>query len=100
MGLISEALLQCILQKPDTSIRIPASQLGMSQPCFVRHLHELGFANKKPRFVCHELSEQHAQMMESICKRLLDNPKDNGFRRRIITSDDKWIYLRNPIIKK
>ena len=97
---VNETLLQSIQQKPHTSTRELASDIGTSQSTIVRHLHELGFANKKPRFVCHELSEQQAQRREEICKTLMNNPKDNRFWRRIITGDEKWIYLRNPIIKR
>ena len=31
-----------------------------------------------------------------ICKELLANSQDQRFYRRIITCDEKWIYLRNP----
>jgi len=47
---INEALIQGIQQKLDTITLIPESQLGTFQPTIVRHIHQLRFANKKPRF--------------------------------------------------
>ena len=44
-----------------------------------------------PRFD-NETSRRRVEM----CKELLANPQDQLFYRRIVTCDEKWIYLRNP----
>lgn len=38
--------------------------------------------------------------MNDVCKQLLALPKDDRFIRRIVTCDEKWIYLNNPDMAK
>ena len=35
-----------------------------------------------------------------VCQQLLENPLDDRFWRRIVTGDEKWIFLRNPDKRK
>ena len=39
---------------------------------------------------------KHKSFTAEICNQLLANPNDMRFFKRIVTSDEKWIYFRNP----
>lgn len=91
-----EELQTAIEQSPGLSTRALANELGPSQPTIWRHLRELGFESKRPRFIPHELKPGQAQKRLEICRQLLQNPNDHNFWRRIVTSDQKWVFLRNP----
>jgi histone-lysine N-methyltransferase SETMAR len=92
----NEALRELVEQQPGTSTRRLSAELGPSQPTIVRHLHQLGFENRRPRVMPHELTNQQAKRRVDLCSQLLANPMDIRFWRRIVTGDEKWIYFRNP----
>lgn len=52
--------------------------------------------NKSCREVPHDLTEIQAQNRVNVCKKLLENPRDDRFIRRIVTCDEKWVYFSNP----
>ena len=83
-------------QQPGSSTRGLSAELGASKDTVLRHLHQLGFANKRPREIPHELTDQQAQRRVTLCKQLLSNPRDLHFWRRIVTGGEKWIFFRNP----
>lgn len=91
-----ELLKQAVEARPSTSSRGLAGQLGISQTSVVRHLHTLGKTNRRCRVVPHELTPAQALRRVEICRQLLENPTDYRFFRRIVTSDEKWVYFRNP----
>lgn len=82
-------------QQPGTSTRRLTEELKYSQTTVIRHLHSMGFVNKNPLRVPHELTDYQAQRRVDVCRKLLQNPKDNRFWRRIITGDEKWVFFRN-----
>jgi len=41
------------------------------------------------------LTAEQAKRRVKVCKQLLENPLDERFFKRIVTSDEKWIYFRN-----
>lgn len=90
------ALRDAIEANPGSSTYDLSDELGQSQPTIWRHLHALGFESKRPRVIPHELKPEQAQKRVDICHQLLQNPQNIGFWRRIVTSDEKWIFLRNP----
>ena len=51
---------------------------------------------KDCRAVSHNLTTKQVEERVKICKELHANPQDQRFNQRIVTSDEKWIYLRNP----
>jgi histone-lysine N-methyltransferase SETMAR len=55
---------------------------------------------KSCRFVPHELTAEQAQRRVEFCRKLLQLPKDHRFIKRIVTCDEKWIYLNNPDLQK
>ena len=59
-------------------------------------MHKLGKINRRCRVVPHELTPAQAEQRVNLCRQLLKNPKDERFIKRIVTSDEKWIYFRNP----
>jgi histone-lysine N-methyltransferase SETMAR len=91
-----EELRAAIEANPGSSTRDLSSELGSSRETIRRHLHALGFENKRPRVLPHELTPEQAQKRLNICRQLLQNLNDARFWRRIVTSDEKWIFLRNP----
>jgi hypothetical protein len=55
---------------------------------------------KSCRVVPHELTSEQAQRRVEFCRKLLQLPKDHRFIERIVTGDEKWIYLNNPDFQK
>lgn len=90
-----EELRDLVEQQPTSSTRGLSNDLGASHNTIARHLHNLGFAKKNPLSVPHELTEQQSQRRIEICRELLSKPNDHRFWRRIVTSDEKWIFYRN-----
>jgi hypothetical protein len=43
---------------------------------------------------------KQAQLRVEFCRKLLQLPKDHCFIKRIITCEEKWIYLNNPDLQK
>jgi [histone H3]-lysine36 N-dimethyltransferase SETMAR len=91
-----ELLCQQIEQHPGSSTRNLSAEHGSSKDTVARHLHQLGFANRRPRLIPHELTEEQAKKRVTICKQLLANPQDLRFWRRIVTVDEKWVFFHNP----
>lgn len=92
----SEALVKAVEKNPRTSTRKLSAQLGPSKSTICRHLHLHGKVNRRCREIPHELSAENALRRVDICKELLKNPFDSRFTKRIVTSDEKWIYFTNP----
>jgi histone-lysine N-methyltransferase SETMAR len=91
-----EALQQSLQTNQTTSTRRLSGELGASKDSIGRALHKLGKVNRCCREVPHELNSQQAKNRVDICRKLLENPRDDRFIKRIVTSDEKWIYLNNP----
>jgi hypothetical protein len=84
-------------QQPSTSTRRLSDALGPSKSTTIhRHLTALGKIYKSCRVVPHELTAEQAQQRVDFCRKLLQLPKDHRFIKRIITCNEKWIYLNNP----
>jgi histone-lysine N-methyltransferase SETMAR len=91
-----EGNLQAALDvEPSSSTRELAEELGVDQKTVWNHLKQLDFVHKKPRQDPHELTEAQAAKRVEICRQLLNNPLDDRFWKRIVTSDEKWVYLVN-----
>lgn len=78
---------------PSSSTRELADELGVGKSTIHRHLKQLDFVHKKPRQDPHELTEAQANRRVEICRQLLSNPLNDRFWKRIVTSDEKWVYL-------
>jgi histone-lysine N-methyltransferase SETMAR len=96
----NEALRAMVMEQPHASTRELSAALGPSKDSINRHLHQLDFVSKRPREDPHELTDAQAQRRVDICKNLLENPLDERFWKRIVTCDEKWIFLRNPDKRK
>lgn len=88
--------LVCTLEdEPSSSSRDLGAILGVDHKTILRHLHQLDYVHKKPHEDPHELTEAQANRRVEICRQLLQNPMDDRFWQRIVTSDEKWVYLIN-----
>lgn len=96
----NEALLEARQQIPGSSSRELAADLGVSHPTVLSHLHELGAVQNRPRQIPYELSPQQIQQRLNICNQLLAKSQDRRLWERIVTQDEKWVYLRNPNMRK
>ena len=85
----SEAIREAIEANPSTSTRRLSAELDVPQTSVVRYLHALGKVNRCSREVPHELTEIQAQNRVTTCRKLLENPRDDRFIRRIVTCDEK-----------
>lgn len=88
--------LQAVLDKePSSSTRDLEAELGISHMTVWNHLQKFEFVHKKPRQDPHELTKAQANKRVEVCRQLLNNPLDDRFWKRIVTSDEKWVYLVN-----
>ena len=69
--------------------------MGHSNSTIHSHLKRLGKSFVAPKEVPHDLSESQIKQRLNICEKLLKNPNDEHFFRRIVTVDEKWILLNN-----
>ena len=92
----NDDLQSALEDEPSSNSRELASILGVSShQTVLNHLHQMDFVHKKPRQDPHELTEAQAKRRVEVCRQLLQNPLDDRFWKRIVTSDEKWIYLVN-----
>jgi hypothetical protein len=84
----SEETKEAAEQQPSTSTRRLSDTLGPSKSTIHCHLRALGIIYKSCRVLPHELIAEQDQRLQL--------PKDHHFIKRIITCDEKWIYLNNP----
>jgi hypothetical protein len=74
--------------------------LGPSKSTIHLHLTALGKIYKSCRIVLHLLTAEQAHRGVEFCRKLLQLPKDHRFIKRIVTCDEKLIYLNNPDLQK
>jgi hypothetical protein len=96
----SEATKEPAEQQPSTSTRRLPDTLGPSKSTIPRHLTALGKIYKSCRFVPHDPTAEQAQRRVEYCRKLLQLPKDHRFIKRIVTCEEKWIYLKNLDLQK
>jgi hypothetical protein len=96
----SEVTKEVAELQPSTSTCRLSDTLGPSKSTIHRHLTALGKIYKSCRFVPHELTAEQAQRRVEFCLKLLQLPKDHHFIKRIVTCDEKWIYLNNLDLQK
>lgn len=96
----SDALREAVNANPGTSTRRLSDELGVSHMTAARHLHRIGKVHRSCRVVPHDLSAAQAQRRVEACIQLRTNPNDERFLKRIVTGDEKWVYYRNPDMRK
>jgi histone-lysine N-methyltransferase SETMAR len=99
---IWKATKEAAEQQPSTSMRRLSNTLGPSKSTIHRHLIlvALGKIYKSCRVVPHELTAEQAQRPVEFCHKLFQLPKDHCFIKRIVTCNEKCIYLNNPDLQK
>jgi histone-lysine N-methyltransferase SETMAR len=98
---VDNATLKATLKEnPHLSTRELATRLGHSHTTIIQHAHQLDFKSKRPRLDAHHLSITQANNRVKVCQQLLQNPIDDRFWKRIVTCDEKWIFLNNPDTRK
>ena len=95
-----QVLRTALEEQPHSSTRDLSAILGVSHTTISRNLKSLGFANKAPRQCPYDLTDCQAEQRVKVCKELLQNPLDIRFFKRIVTCDEKWIFLHNPDKRK
>jgi len=96
-----DAELQALLDEDDTQTqRQLAEALGVQQQAISKRLRAMGKIQKCGKWVPHELTERQMENRKVTCEMLLQRYKRKSFLHRIVTSDEKWIYLENPKRKK
>jgi hypothetical protein len=87
-------------QQPSTSTRRLSNALGPSKSTIYCYLTAVGKIYKSCRVVTHELIAEQAQRLVKFCRKLLQLLKDHCFIKRIITCDEKCIYLNSPDLQE
>jgi len=90
----SQKLCESIEKNP-TSTRILSREMGHSNSTIHSHLKRLGKSFVAPKEVPHDLSESQIKQRLHICVKLFKNPNDERFFKRIVTRDERWIFLNN-----
>ena len=91
----SQKLCKSIEKKLTTSTRILSREIGQSNSTIYFHLKRLGKSFVAPKEVSHNLSESQIKQRLHICEKLIKNLNDERFFRRVVTGDEKWIFLSN-----
>jgi [histone H3]-lysine36 N-dimethyltransferase SETMAR len=97
---VETAVTAAFRTEPQTGTRVIAHRVGVSKNTVHRRLREMDFSNKQPRQSPHELTQRQDDNRVHLCQELLKNPRDHRFWRRIVTGDEKWVFLRNPDNRK
>jgi [histone H3]-lysine36 N-dimethyltransferase SETMAR len=93
---VNEQELCAALQKqPHSSASDLAATLGTCKQTVCNHLHQLEYINKRRRVDPYDITDAQARGRVELCCELLMNPLDDRFWKRIITCDEKWIFLVN-----
>jgi histone-lysine N-methyltransferase SETMAR len=87
-------------EQPQTSMRKLSDTFGPSKSTIHHHITALGKIYKSCRVVPHELTVEQAQRPVEFCRKLLQLAKDHRSIKRIVTWDEKWIYLNNTDLQK
>ncbi|CAM4819728.1 unnamed protein product, partial [Rotaria magnacalcarata] len=90
-----EDLRAALEDEPSSNTRDLTDKLGVAQRTVVNYLHKFDFVYKKPRQDPYELTESQAIRRIEVCRQLLDNPLNDRFWKRIVTCDEKWVFLFN-----
>ena len=93
--LADDEMLDALDDMPASSTRELAAVLSVGKTTVHRHLQQQDFVPKKPRQDPHELTEAQACRRAEMCRQLLGYPLDDRFWKRIVTSDEKWIFMVN-----
>ena len=67
----SDALRQAIEERPTSSTRQLAAEVGRSKSIKAENFHKLGFVNKKGTEVPHALTQQQKNQCVTACNELL-----------------------------
>ena len=89
-------LLESVGRNPHVTTRGLAEEMGVSNATISRHLEKLGVQNVRSRSAPHDLSASQAQTRVDICKKLLENPNDHRFYKRIITISSAEAFALKP----
>ena len=93
--------LQSLLDEDDTQTQQEFSdQLNVSQKAVSIRLKAMEKIQKVGKWVPHELNERQQENRKITCKILLDRFKRKSLFHRIVTGDEKWIYLKNSKRRK
>jgi histone-lysine N-methyltransferase SETMAR len=93
--------LQALLDEDDTQTQQQlADTLNVAQKSISNRLHEMGKIQKVGKWVPYELTERQKEKRKTTCEILFESHQRKSFLHRIITGDEKWIYLDNQKRKK
>jgi [histone H3]-lysine36 N-dimethyltransferase SETMAR len=92
----NSTLKEVIECDPNKSTRELSYDLQCSQSTITRHLHEIGKVKRKSNEIPHFLTYDQMKRRKDICQKLIEKPHDDRYLRQIVTTDEKWIYFRNP----
>lgn len=88
-------LRQVVENNPQLSTRQLSAELSAPHTTIHHHLKLINKVYRRCREVPHDFTPDNIRRRIDICKKLLSNPLDERFFKRIVTCDEKWIYLRN-----
>jgi len=94
--------LQALLDEGDTQTQQSklVDQLNMTRKAVSIRLKFMRKIQKMGKWIPHELNERQQENRKTTCEMLLARYKRKSFLHRIVTSDEKWIYFKNPKRKR
>lgn len=92
-----EALLD---EDPSQSTRELGERLEVDHTTVLRRLHDMGKIQKVGKWVPRQLTDINIGQRLNTCIFLASKFRKKDFLHKIVTGDEKWIYLENPKNKK
>lgn len=93
---VSDSDLKDLVESdPEVTCAILGQQLGLSAEGVRKRLHALGKVHRLNKWVPYDLTIDQKQTRKSISLSLLLKEENDPFLDRLMTSDEKWIYLDN-----
>lgn len=90
--------IQYMLDKDATQTTMTmAESLGVHKSSISRHLKAMGKIRKVGKWVPHHLTDANKSMRLHIANTLLQRQKRKSFLSKIVTGDEKWVFLYNSV---
>lgn len=93
--------LEALLKEDDAQTQQHlADALHVSQQAISDRLRALGKIQKEGKWIPYALNERNKEKRRTTCEILMEKHRRKSFLHRIVTGDEKWIYLDNPKRRK
>ena len=82
-------------ENPHSATRNIASELQISHPTVLRHIHKIGNVSRLDAWVPRALSEAQMAHRTDICDSLIERQQNRPFLKFLVTGNEKWTAHNN-----